>query len=350
VKIDGIKIFNNLLVPNSDGIHCTSSRNVRISNCDLRCGDDAIIVTGFQNDIDVHAEENRNQGNKPIKISENITVTNCVMQSRSAGIRVGYGQNPIRNCIFSNLVIYGSNRGIGVFARDNVDIENITFSNIVIENKIHSGWWGHGEPIHVSSIPRWQNESSGTIRNVTFSNITATSETGIVVYGYDEGTIEDLRFDNIKLKIVDGAQTRSTGGNFDLRPVADRNFAIFKHDIPGLFALNVAGVEIKDFDLDWGTGLAEFFTHGIQCEHVEDLIIDHFSGKGASQDKTAIYLEEVENVHIVNSIAKKDCGTFISASSVAEGGFFLNNDLRNAGQVSASELNAFEVKDNLLPD
>jgi polygalacturonase len=51
VLVDGLTILNNLLVPNSDGIHCTTSRNVRIANCDIRAGDDAIIVTGFLMDL-----------------------------------------------------------------------------------------------------------------------------------------------------------------------------------------------------------------------------------------------------------------------------------------------------------
>ena len=33
--IEGITIKNNKLVPNSDGIHCTTSRNIRISDCNI---------------------------------------------------------------------------------------------------------------------------------------------------------------------------------------------------------------------------------------------------------------------------------------------------------------------------
>lgn len=353
VLVTGIKIFNNLLVPNSDGIHCTTSRNVRISDCDLRCGDDAIIVTGFNNSIDVSGKDEPSEilaeviGNK-YKVSENITVTNCVMQSMSAGIRVGYGVNPIRNCVFSNLVIYNSNRGIGIFARDNASIENIYFSNIVIQNTIHSGWWGHGEPIHVSSIPQGQDVPAGVIRNVTFSDITATSETGIVVYGYEEGKITDLTFDRVKLKIVKGEQTNDFGGNFDLRPVADKKFGIFKHDIPGLYAQNVSGLTVENFKLDWEAGLPEFFTHGIQCEKVNGLKIDRFSGKGAAQEFSAIDLKKIDKVSIMHSEATKGCGVFISYDEIQNAGYFINNDLREATNVSEQDLKGFMAKDNLI--
>ena len=36
--IEGITIRNNVLIPNSDGIHCTASRNIRISDCDIVAG------------------------------------------------------------------------------------------------------------------------------------------------------------------------------------------------------------------------------------------------------------------------------------------------------------------------
>jgi polygalacturonase len=130
-----------------------------IADCDIRAGDDAIIVTGFRTNVGVGGDVNirldytaREFGNKT-GCAENVTVTNCILQSRSSGIRVGYGINPIRNCVFLNLVIYNSNRGLGVFSRDDGSIENILFSNITIQNRLHAGhWWDNGEPIHVSAI------------------------------------------------------------------------------------------------------------------------------------------------------------------------------------------------------
>src|SRR5690554_3999880 len=50
VRVDGVTIKNNPIVPNSDGIHCTISRNIRISNCNISGGDDAIVLTGFPKD------------------------------------------------------------------------------------------------------------------------------------------------------------------------------------------------------------------------------------------------------------------------------------------------------------
>lgn len=279
VLIDGISILNNLMVPNSDGIHITVSRNIRIANCDIRAGDDAIAITGFAKIEDTPGFTSEEQdrytyGNKTIYV-ENIQVTNCHLQSRSSGIRVGYGQHPIRRLSFNNIVIYDSNRGIGVFVRDASSIEELMFSNIIIETRLHDGhWWGNGDPIHLSAISRFEGEPVGRIRDVQFTNITATGEHGIMVYGTQEHAMDNIQFNNVHLRLRRGRETMTKGGNLDLRPSADRERQLFEHDIPGLYAQYVDNLIVRDFILRWGDDLPSFYTHGIQCVNVNNLLLE----------------------------------------------------------------------------
>ena len=267
VNVDGVRIHNNMAIPNSDGIHCTSSKNIHISGCDIRAGDDGIIVSGL--------------GDKA-GVSEHVTVANCTITSRSAGIRVGYGENDIRDCIFQNLVIYSSNRGLGVFARDNGSISNILFSDIIIDTRLHTGhWWGKGEPIHVSAIAQTGQKPVGQIQGVRFSNVQAKSQTGIVVYGVKESVIRDLWVDKVALTITNGPLSETYGGNFDLRPTANLSTNIFEHDIPGLYCGYVSGLRIRDFQLRWQGDLCDYFTSGIKCENFEDVLIEGFDGTAA---------------------------------------------------------------------
>ena len=289
VEVSGITLRNNLMVPNSDGIHMTASSHIRISDCNLSCGDDAIIVTGFCMDEEtpgyVHgiADQAAHRfGNKSI-YSEYIQVSNCHLQSRSAGIRVGYGQHPIRRCVFSNIQIYGSNRGIGIFAHDASDIEDLIFSDITIETRLHNGqWWGHGEPIHISAVSRFAGKSAGSVRNVQFNNIMATSEQGIVFYGLEQSRLANIQLNNIRLKLVNGKETMTYGGNFDLRPATPVGLQLFEHDIPGIYAQWVEALTINDFSLQWGAGLPDFFTYALECWDVKDLKIDNFDRRSQS--------------------------------------------------------------------
>lgn len=148
VIVSDIKVWNGRMIPNNDGIDVTSCSNVLIANCDIRAGDDAIAITGYAHHFDLPGYKNLRHD------SENITVTNCYLQSRSSAIRVGgWDQNDMRNYAFSNIVISNSNRGINLCVRDEGSIEDMTFSNFVIKTRLHTGdWWGNGEPIHISAI------------------------------------------------------------------------------------------------------------------------------------------------------------------------------------------------------
>ena len=281
--IDGITIQNNILIPNSDGIHCTASRNIRISNCNIVAGDDAIVLTGFPKDEETpgftsEEQDKHTYGNKSI-YAENMTVTNCILKSSSSGIRIGYGQHPIRRCVFSNIVIHDSHRGIGIFAHDASNIEDLIFTDIVIETRLFNGqWWGHGEPIHLSCISRFDGRDAGQIKNVQFNNINAIGEQGILVFGLKESTLENIQFNNVQLRMRKGKETMNYGGNFDLRPATPKSMQIFEHDIPGIYAQHVNGLAIRNFKLTWGADLPDFFTHGIECENVNSLIIENFVG------------------------------------------------------------------------
>ncbi|HDS06040.1 MAG TPA: hypothetical protein ENO05_00305 [Bacteroides sp.] len=307
VAVTGISILNNPLVPNSDGIHCTTSRNVRICGCDIRAGDDAIIVTGFGTQVGVSGDittrldyTDREYGNKT-GYAENVTVTNCILQSRSAGIRVGYGINPIRNCIFSNMVIHGSNRGLGVFSRDNGSIENILFSDIIINNRLHSGhWWGNGEPIHVSAIRQNKDYPAGPVKNIRFRNIIAESESGIVLYGTPDAPLQDIQIENVSVHITRGKYTDLYGGNFDLRPVHTTDLGIFEHDIPALYGQFTERLSIRDLAVSWGEDLPPWMTHAVYCSDFSDLTIDGFYGKPARSGLPAIELVDGSGASLEN--------------------------------------------------
>jgi polygalacturonase len=304
VLVRGISIRNNLMVPNSDGVHITVSRNVRVSDCDISAGDDAVIVTGIskeelQTGYSMEEQEKYTFGNKS-PYAENINVSNCQLQSRSSGLRIGHGYHPIRRCTFNNIVIYGSNRGIGIFAHYAADIEDLIFSDIIIETRLHNGqWYGNGEPIHLSSISKFEGEPGGQIKNVQFNNIIATGEQGLILFGLEDSQLKNIGFNNISLKIVKGREMMNYGGNFDLRPVADIKMRIFEHDIPGLYAQYVDGLSIRGFKLEWGADLPDFFTHGIECHEVDDLSVVQFNGVANpnSSKSKGIFLERTTLSH-----------------------------------------------------
>ena len=224
--IDGINLLNNLKIRNGDGIDLDHSKNVRISNCHITSGDDCICL------------KNRREY-EAYGSCHDITVTNCVMTSRSCAIKIGSeNMDSIYNVVFDNCVITRSNRGLGVQNRDEGTVTDVVFSNIQMDCQLWSDvWWGQAEPIYVTSYPRangnhkdanWRFPKGetkgrcGEVSRIFFNNITAVSENGCFVGGDEKGKVNNIYFNNVRL--FNKKVTNYEGGQIDLRPCRDTKF------------------------------------------------------------------------------------------------------------------------------
>ena len=224
--IDGINLLNNLKIRNGDGIDLDHSRNVRISNCHITSGDDCICL------------KNRREFEQ-YGPCHDITVTNCVMTSRSCAIKIGSeNMDSIYNVVFDNCIITRSNRGLGIQNRDEGTVTDVVFSNIIMDCQLWSDvWWGKAEPIYVTSYPRangnhkdanWRFPKGqtvgrcGEVGRIYFNNIIANSENGCFVGGDVEGKVNNVHFSNVRL--VRKKVTAYEGGAIDLRPCRDTQF------------------------------------------------------------------------------------------------------------------------------
>lgn len=224
--IDGINLLNNLKIRNGDGIDLDHSKNVRISNCHVTSGDDCICLK--------NRREYETYGS-----CHDITVTNCVMTSRSCAIKIGSeNMDSIYNVVFDNCIITRSNRGLGIQNRDEGTVTDVVFSNIQMDCQLWSDvWWGQAEPIYVTSYPRangnhkdanWRFPKGetkgrcGEVSRIFFNNITAVSENGCFVGGDEKGKVNNIYFNNVRL--FNKKVTNYEGGQIDLRPCRDTKF------------------------------------------------------------------------------------------------------------------------------
>ena len=292
VKVDGVRLWNSMLAPNADGIDIASCTNVSINNCDIRAGDDAIAIVGYNHHFEI-------PGFRKLRhISENILVNNCNLQSYSSAIRIGFlDQNDVSNIQVSNCNITNSSRGIGIFLRDEGSLQNISFSNMYIETKIHTGdWWGNGEPIHISAVRGKENVKLGKIKNVRFNNIICKGENGMLLYGSEESVIEDVSFDNVSFELTDSKLNDVAGGNVDLRGALYEKDQFFQRDIPGLLIHYANNISINRFKLVWTGTRMPYFTNGIEANHFNGFSITDFKGGASPINKKAkrIYVDSLK--------------------------------------------------------
>lgn len=277
VYATGLTIRNNPEIANSDGIHCANCRNVRISDCDIDSGDDCIALS--------------NHGDRPGDM-EDVVVSNCVLRSRSAAVRVNASESWVRRCRFANLVVRESNRGFGIFVRKKGRMEDIAFCNCTIETRLHHGhWWGQAEPIHVSAT----GDSDSLCRGLTFSGIRARSEAGIVLYGTEACPVLDVTLDAVRIELTKGVHDERVGGNFDLRHIAEKSRAIFEHEIPAVYVQHGRNLLVRDLDVCWAKPTSPYFTHALEVVDTGSLSLRGLRGTASPgrEELDAVRFERV---------------------------------------------------------
>ena len=192
----------------------------------------------------------------------------------------------------SNCVISKSNRGLSIQIRDGGCVENVTYSNIIIETRrFCPDWWGTAEPIVITTFNRDENTKSGTIKNIRFFNVTAKGENGVLIHGNAENIIEDITFENCQITLT--KTSKWDCGLYDLRPCLD--WGVEKYDNSAFFIRYAKNVLIEKTKTAWGN-FCDSYKHAIDAENVENLELVRFSGKAASPVEEDIKLNNVKLV------------------------------------------------------
>lgn len=286
VVIDGISILNDLKFPNCDGIDPDHCRDVRIANCRIEAADDCIVLK--------NSEAFTHYGP-----CQNITVTNCQLVSTSSAIKLGTeSHGDFRDLVFTNCTIRGSNRGLSIQIRDHGTVENVIFSQMVVETRLFEGmWWGAGEPIYVTVIPRQAGGRLGRVRNLIFSDLLCRSQTGVVVFAHAPGGIDRLVMERIHLEV--SRRSRWPAGRFDLRPcppsVQPRGGipippetpwgCCSARENPGFYLERAHRSTLRNCTVEWGEEVEVGYGSALEVHDCPDLHLEGFTGKAARPDR-----------------------------------------------------------------
>jgi hypothetical protein len=314
MNITGMSIINGVFEedgPNTDGIDPDGCSAVTISNCYLKCGDDAIVLK----------ITDRPGGNK---ISRDITVTNCIIQTTETALKIGsesYGE--FRNITFSNCTIHDSGCAFGLWMRDGGLIDGMIVSNITMDSdKIKNG----GQPIYIWSHKRTEQTPWGTIRNVMVSNMTVTGQGGMFISGAKEKHIEGLTFENIRIVVQEGRDTTMHENPPDPFTPWGHHRAPFD-----IFCRYVDNLKLRNIELSWSKPEKAEWGGAIRCWHVNNLEISGFIGRQSLNAKTPVcWLKDVRNAFVYNCRAVEGANTFLKIEDGTQRVSLMNNELSNA--------------------
>jgi hypothetical protein len=97
VVVNGVSIKNPVVGPNTDGIDISNSSDVRIANCSIDTGDDAICL------------KSENPYGDSVPVMRNVTVANCTLTSCCNGFKFGTRTySGCENIVFSNSTIHNA--------------------------------------------------------------------------------------------------------------------------------------------------------------------------------------------------------------------------------------------------
>jgi hypothetical protein len=183
--VEGVRVRSRRPRVNNDGIDIDSCRRVRIANCDIDAGDDAIVLKATTS--------------SPCR---DVVVTNCVLSTLCNAFKLGTESNGgFDNIVFSNSSIYDTElAGIALETVDGGNLSRVSISNIAMRNTRYPIFLRLGDrarPIAAHAPRPGVAAFSGImIRGIVAQ---ASSPFGCLIAGLPGHPIEDVVLDEIQL-------------------------------------------------------------------------------------------------------------------------------------------------------
>jgi hypothetical protein len=265
VWIRGVYIYSDLEKGvNADGIDIVSSSNVLISDSIIITADDAICLKtqAFRTGGGASASP------RPVRPTENITVTNSILSSSSTPMMIGTETYAgIRHVVFSNIVVRDSNKVFGINVQDGGTVSDVRFQNVTFElNRRHSNWWGSAEVFKFVLKRRTAASPLGRIENITIAGAQGTARGTSRISGHAERPLENITIDGLRVKML-----------AENRPDKRATHAIV---IEG-----VAGLTLRNVEIEWDEQAPEpAWGSALVLRDIGALRLDGFRGRAGSRE------------------------------------------------------------------
>ena len=236
VAIHGITVQSRVN-QNNDGIDIDSSRRVRISDCSISSGDDAIVLKSTT-----------------LEPCRGVAIANCTLSSACNAFKLGTESNggfldvTLSNCTIDETRL----AGIALEIVDGGEMNGVTISNVTMR--------GVGAPVFVRlgnrarpSVPDGPRQPVGRLRNVSISGVLARGggPVGCAIAGLPGHPAENLSLTGLRLEFAGGGTAEQARREIPELPDAYPEFQMFG-PLPayGLYCRHVKGLRLRDIELE----------------------------------------------------------------------------------------------------
>ena len=324
VVVDGVSIKNPVVGPNTDGIDISSSSDVRIANCSIDTGDDAICL------------KSENPYGDTTPLMRNVLVTNCTLTCCCNGFKLGTRvKGGCENIVFSNSTIHNTAEsdlnarviaGICLEVVDGGWLEGVVISGICMQRT--------RTPIFLRLGARTPRKDGGKsyMRGVMISDINATeSVLTSSVTGVPGMPVEDVTLSNIEIETQEPGKLDWTQRAI---PEVTRDYPESRMfgRLPayGMYVRHAAGLRIRNVAFK---SLATEERPAVVCDDVVALEIASLRVPVQGNGSAVIDLRQTSNVWISGGRAPGDAPSLVSVAGAESSDILLSGcDLRKAKQ------------------
>lgn len=301
VFIHGITIKNPVYGPNTDGIDLMCCQNVFISDCVIDTGDDAICL------------KSENPYGEELRVSKNITVTNCVLSGCCNGFKIGTETHGgFENIIFTDSVIFNDDvplnsrliSGIALEMVDGGSIDGVLISNIRMQ-RVRTPIF-----IRLGNRTGHPEHSPGKLRNVRIENVQAaesiltSSITGLA--GFD---VEDVSLSGIRIESLEAGKVEWMNRTIPDMVRAYPETRMFGR-LPGygLYCRHVKGLRLNQIEFTAAAGEAR---PALFCDDVKNLEVTGLRSEPITGSQPVVKLIQSKKVFISGCVAPEGMETFL---------------------------------------
>lgn len=303
IEIENVKIVS-VGVAHNDGIGIDGCQDVRIRNCDVVSGDDALVFKTTSSKM----------------ACKNIVVSGLRLKSSQAGIKMGTeSMAPFEDITITNCHIYDTkNGGIKLLTVDGAHLRNVIISDITMNEVRTPMLFRLGSRLSVFRKGRDSQQSTGTFENVVVKNVKAKAAdsaqlkppTGILITGVPGHYITGLTLENIEIDLLGtgtAEQSRQTVPEaIDQYP----EVKTFGPLIPayGIWARHVKGLKLKNVSFKLKNN---DLRPALICEDGQDVQVTGWKIPATSGAQAVIRLENVEIALISGNKVDGESNAFV---------------------------------------